>query len=165
MSEYSEWRDELKTISFPHWDDLPDFDLYMDQLVEYINGILSSLNMPLITAAMINNYVKKKVVMAPIKKKYQTIQIADMLIISLMKPVFSLEEIRTSIDMITAQNYPKAAFDQFVDALLERFQGPVVEEDLSEDNLPLQLMRNTASVVYHKMEAEKLLEIMQNTKA
>ena len=101
MNEYLSWRKGLKEVEFPHWEDLPTFDLYMDQVVEYVNEVLAPLNMPVVTSTMINNYVKQKVILAPVKKKYQTMQIADILIISLMKPVFSLEEIRSAIDQVT----------------------------------------------------------------
>lgn len=160
MNEYMSWRTELKDIKFPHWDDLPTFDLYMDQVVAYVNDVLSPLNMPAVTSTMINNYVKQKVIMAPVKKKYQTMQIADILIISLMKPVFSLEEIRAAMDQVTVGDYPKQAYNTFVDALMTRFNGPVPVE-FDPENLELQLMRDAANVVYHKMEAEKLLSFMR----
>lgn len=160
MNEYLSWLEGLKEVEFPHWEDLPTFDLYMDQVVEYVNEVLAPLNMPAVTSTMINNYVKQKVILAPVKKKYQTMQIADILIISLMKPVFSLEEIRAAIDQVTIGDYPKKAYNAFVDALMARLQGPVPVE-FDPDNIDLQLMRDAANVVFHKMEAEKLLAIMR----
>ncbi|MDY2511182.1 DUF1836 domain-containing protein [Weissella confusa] len=160
MNEYMTWREGLKDVEFPHWEDLPAFDLYMDQVVEYVNNVLAPLNMPMVTSTMINNYVKQKVIMSPIKKKYQAMQIADILIISLMKPVFSLDEIRAAIDQVTVGDYPKKAYNAFVDALAARLQGPVPVE-FDPDHLDLQLMRDAANVVFHKMEAEKLLELMR----
>ncbi|MDR3190988.1 MAG: DUF1836 domain-containing protein [Lactobacillaceae bacterium] len=159
MNEYQEWREGVRQMTFPKWDELPKLDLYMDQVVEYVNGILAPLHMTKITPAMINNYVKQHVLLAPVKKKYQTMQIADILIISMMKPIFSLEEIRSSIDQITVDDYPKNAYNTFVDALLARFAGPVTEE-FNESNLALQLMRDSANIIYNKMEAEQLLEVM-----
>lgn len=160
MNEYETWRAELKNATFPHWEELPNFDLYMDQVVEYVNRVLEPLDLPLVTSMMINNYVKKKVILAPVKKRYQTLQIADILIISLMKPVFSLDEIRQAINQITVGDYPKKAYDEFVDALLARFAGPV-SDTFDASNLALQLMRDAADVIYNKLEAEKLLRLMQ----
>lgn len=163
MEEYTEWREHLKLISFPGWEDLPLIDLYMDQLVEYVNSVIKPLELPEVTSTMVNNYVKKKVLPAPIKKKYQTIHIADLLVISLMKPVFSLEEVRAAIDVITANDYPKAAYNQFVNSLLTRLQGPTEKEELAPaaDDLAKRLMQDAASIVYQKMESEKLLALMQ----
>jgi hypothetical protein len=159
MNDYIAWREQLKQVQFPTWEELPNFDLYMDQVVEYVNSVLEPLSMPLVTPMMINNYVKKKVVMAPLKKKYQTMHVADILIISIMKPVFSLDEIRAAIDQVTVGDYPKKAYNSFVAAFLERLQGPVAQE-FDPDNLALQLMRDAANIVYNKMEAEKLLALM-----
>ncbi|HBV57416.1 MAG TPA: hypothetical protein DEB75_06665, partial [Weissella confusa] len=47
MNEYMTWREGLKDVEFPHWEDLPAFDLYMDQVVEYVNNVLAPLNMPM----------------------------------------------------------------------------------------------------------------------
>ena len=53
--------DRLQIIRLPRWTDLPDLELYMDQVVSYINQYLNALNLDEITASMINNYVKKEI--------------------------------------------------------------------------------------------------------
>lgn len=159
MNEYTAWREGLKKLNIPKWDDLPNIELYMDQVVAYVNTVLQPLPMPPITPAMVNNYVKKQVLMAPKKKKYQAMQIADIIIISMLKPVFSIEEIRAAIDQITVNDFPKNAYDTFVDALEDRFNG-IMDTDFADDNLSLQLMRNAANIIYNKMEAEHLLDVL-----
>ncbi|KAF6649045.1 DUF1836 domain-containing protein, partial [Lactococcus sp. EKM101L] len=52
---------------------------------------------------------------APTKKKYQVMQIADILLITLLKQSFSIQEIRSGIDRVTASEYPKQAYDRFID--------------------------------------------------
>ena len=37
-------KEELLNFKCPRWQDLPDFDIYMDQVVFYINQQLSVLN-------------------------------------------------------------------------------------------------------------------------
>ena len=71
-----------------------------------------------------------------------------------------VKEIRAAIDQVTIGDYPKKAYNAFVDALMARLQGPVPVE-FDPDNIDLQLMRDAANVVFHKMEAEKLLAIMR----
>lgn len=57
--------------SLPYWQDLPDLDLYLDQVLLYVNQCtdfsVASDNKSL-TASMINNYVKHGYVAKPIKK-------------------------------------------------------------------------------------------------
>lgn len=153
-------KNNFEDIVFPHWDDLPNFDLYMDQVVAYINQVLAPLEMPTVTSTMINNYVKKKMILAPVKKKYQTLQVADILIISLLKPIFSLDQIRAAIDQITIDNYPKKAYNSFVDTLLGFFKNPT-NQPLEGASLETQLMQSAASVLFHKLEAEKILGTLQ----
>ena len=58
----------------PRWNELPEIDLYLDQVVNYLEkylGILSSNDDDkIITKTMINNYVKQGIMPAPEKKKY-----------------------------------------------------------------------------------------------
>lgn len=57
----------------PRWNELPEIDLYLDQVVNYLEkylGILSSNDDDkIITKTMINNYVKQGIRPAPEKKK------------------------------------------------------------------------------------------------
>ena len=68
------WLEDLNQFSYKDYKDLPDIDLYMDQVVTFLDKQLSifqtsSLDKQ-ITSSMINNYVKGEVVSAPIAKKY-----------------------------------------------------------------------------------------------
>ncbi|MCG4282704.1 DUF1836 domain-containing protein, partial [Lacticaseibacillus saniviri] len=88
---FSAYLDRLQQARLPRWTDLPQFDLYMDQVVQYINEIITPLGLDELTATMVNNYVKKGVIAPPIKKKYHKAQIANILIIAMLKPVFALD--------------------------------------------------------------------------
>ena len=58
---------------YPKWSELPTIDLYLDQVLLYVNQLDSSSIVDDdkgLTAAMINNYVKNGHLDKPIKKKY-----------------------------------------------------------------------------------------------
>ena len=63
---------KITNFHIPRWNELPNIDIYSDQLVTYIekylNPYIGSSESPVITKTMINNYVKQKVIHAPIKK-------------------------------------------------------------------------------------------------
>lgn len=83
-------------VHISRWEEIPDFPLYIDQVVSIIEKSLSFLkndNESIITKTMINNYVKHKLVKAPNKKKYEREQIATFTLICILKSVFSLDEI------------------------------------------------------------------------
>ena len=55
--------------SLPKWEELPDIDLYMDQVIALMNRYLDNRTKDkMITPSMVNNYVKMKVMPAPVKK-------------------------------------------------------------------------------------------------
>ena len=67
----------LDGIHIPRWNELPNVDLYLDQVVTFINSSLSEFlyssqdkgDNQILTKTMINNYVKNNLIDAPIKKK------------------------------------------------------------------------------------------------
>lgn len=60
--ELALWGQTIEEFQLPRWNLLPDIELYMDQVLTLIEKYLSPLivqpNQKIITAAMINNYVK-----------------------------------------------------------------------------------------------------------
>ena len=57
---------------YPKWSELPNLDLYLDQVLLYVNQLDNCLIVDDdkgLTSAMINNYVKNGHLEKPIKKK------------------------------------------------------------------------------------------------
>ncbi len=84
--------------------DIPAIPLYMDQLTFLLDENLSKLNRnedeKTLTKTMINNYVKGKVVDAPIKKKYSKEQIMKLTMIYQMKNVLSISDLKLLFDKL-----------------------------------------------------------------
>ncbi len=98
------WEKYLKTFRLPDWEDIPDFGLYMNQLIDLLRRYLDYLPPELkeeqfITAATINNYVRTKVMPEPVKKRYYREHIAYLLIILSLKQSMSLSMITHLIPM------------------------------------------------------------------
>ena len=85
----------------PRWEQLPDIELYSDQVVNYLETRLNVFHLDksekLITKAMINNYVKKGVLKPPVKKKYDRTHLAYLFVICLMKQVYSISDIKEMV--------------------------------------------------------------------
>ena len=69
------WEKYLLNYRLPDWDEIPDFGLYMEQVITLLKQYLDYLPPELkeeqfITAATINNYVRTRVMPEPRKKKY-----------------------------------------------------------------------------------------------
>ena len=86
----------FKNFNMPRWDDLPEIDLYMDQVISVTDKLLGSLsveNAPILTPSMINNYVKNRILPPPVKKKYSREHLAKLIIICIMKPIMEISAI------------------------------------------------------------------------
>jgi len=77
--------------------DIPDIDLYMDQVTGYIDKVLQKFvtdeDDRILTKTMINNYVKADVINQPIKKKYNKNQIMELIMIYHLKNILSISDI------------------------------------------------------------------------
>ncbi|WP_353989924.1 DUF1836 domain-containing protein [Pediococcus argentinicus] len=164
MTEYNKWVKRVQEVNFPHWDELPKFDLYMDQVVAFLTGYTGPLGLSPVTSTMINNYVKQRAIVAPTKKKYQVMQIADILLITLLKQGFPIDVIRAGIDRVTATEYPKQAYDRFIDLLNEKMK--IIGEETtrhSSSDLTQELMEVTANMVIDHIQTNELIRIVQNS--
>lgn len=66
-----EWITSLEQFHLPRWEELPDFEIYMDQLITIVSqyvAIFQDKEGSMITASMINNYVKAKIMPRPSKE-------------------------------------------------------------------------------------------------
>lgn len=81
----------------PAWDELPDFELYMDQVLSltgrYLDGMANFEDSKL-TSSMINNYVKLKIIPAPKGKRYSRRHVAYLLLLCVLKPVLPIAAIQ-----------------------------------------------------------------------
>ena len=94
---------KLKNIDYINPEDIPNIDLYMDQVIalmeKYLSDLTTQEDSKLITPSMINNYVKLNIIPAPTKKKYSREHIAYLVIICSLKQVMPIPKIKELIDL------------------------------------------------------------------
>lgn len=103
----------------PSWDELPAIELYMDQVVELLNKYLSNLGFFSndnfeITRPMINNYVKLKMMPAPIKKKYGRMHLCYIIIICILKQTLNISTIQKILPNEIPEDEVKYIYNSFV---------------------------------------------------
>ena len=85
--------------------DIPDIDLYMDQVTTFMETKLSSFKRnhddKVLTKTMINNYAKAKLFPPPIKKKYNKNNIMMLIIIYHLKSMLSINDINKLLSPVT----------------------------------------------------------------
>ena len=94
------WEKYLERYRLPEWDAIPDFGLYMEQVVQLIGQYLCYLPPELeqpqpITAAAINNYVRTHVLPEPKKKKYYRVHIAELIMICTLKQTLQISMLQS----------------------------------------------------------------------
>ena len=78
----------------PAWESLPDFGLYMDQLLTFTERCFPGE----VTAGMINSYVKARLVERPQGKKYSRTALAQLLMVCCLKQATPLESLRALLE-------------------------------------------------------------------
>lgn len=77
---------------------LPDIELYMEQLLHFLNGKLQPIRRTgddkLLTKTMINNYTKHHLLIPPKNKKYTKDHIVSLILIYQLKNVLDLSDIK-----------------------------------------------------------------------
>ncbi len=111
------WLEELSNFKFPNYENFPDIDLYMDQVVTYLEKNLQVLSTSsldkIVTSSMINNYVKGEVITAPIQKKYNREHLALIEETCSLKQVLSIAEIKQILDTQYKDGNKASAFNEF----------------------------------------------------
>ena len=112
------WEKYLERYRLPAWEEIPDFGLYMEQVVQLLKQYLSYLPPELkqsqtITAAAINNYVRTKMLPEPRKKKYYRIHIAYLLMICTLKQALSLSMLQTLLAGDLPEDEVKRAYTAY----------------------------------------------------
>ncbi|WP_302625957.1 DUF1836 domain-containing protein [uncultured Eubacterium sp.] len=126
--------------------DLPNIDLYMDQVTTYLNNKFSATKRyeedKLLTKTMINNYAKSRLLPPPEKKKYSKDHIIVLIMIYFFKNVISINDV-TKILTPMLDNYfhnENMPLENIINKFLEYIHGqnlsePILNEILNSDQI------------------------------
>ena len=89
------WEHFLDSYRLPEWDELPQIALYLDQVIALVNNyvgffVYDPTEEKLLTPSMVNNYVKLRLIPAPVRKKYGRKHIALLLMVCTFKQSVSM---------------------------------------------------------------------------
>lgn len=157
----------MKKYEFPKWQELPEIDLYMDQVITYIYEKLKEtyfFDEKFITRSMINNYVKTGIVHPPIKKHYTKSHLAYFLILTILKRCYSMQQITSLLHIYT--DMQNASIEQAYDLFMERFEhslNTVFECNINTQNFTSvnsqqELMDNVIQCIVYKVHTEYALK-------
>ncbi len=116
---------DLANFHLPAWEDLPWVPLYLNQVLQLLDDWLGGYLLDgtgethVMTRTMVNNYVKLRFIPAPEKKQYDREQVASLMIIAILKSVYSIEEISAFIRLALAYASAQTAYEQFCSSMEE----------------------------------------------
>ena len=97
--------ESIKRIDYIKPEELPNIDLYMDQVTTFMDAQLSiSKRHPedkILTKTMINNYAKNNLLPPPVKKKYSKEHLLALIFIYYFKNILSIGDIQSILNPIT----------------------------------------------------------------
>ncbi len=113
--------DIASLFHIPRWKELPQIELYMDQLIRFVNNcfepVAEDIALQPLTKSMINNYVKAKIVEAPVKKQYSTLSVAMVIVVYLIKNCYTTEDAGQLIKLGLGLEDIPLTYDRFCDAV------------------------------------------------
>lgn len=154
-------------FKLPRYDEIPDIDLYIEQVINYIDGIFAPLEIDekgrTLTPYMVNNYVKQGIVPQTVKKKYSKQHIAYLIIVYIAKQIFSIDEIGKMIEIQTKTFDIETAYNYMCDEteiiLHSVFSQKAIPQDTAKTNSQQRFfVRDPIIAFAHKLYTQKLLD-------
>ncbi len=134
--------ESLDRIEYIKAEDIPNIDLYMDQVTTFMESHLkSSTRNPkedkILTKTMINNYTKNNLLPPPVKKKYSREHVLLLIFIYYYKGILSISDIQKLLQPITENFFDirgEMGLEQVYEEVfgLEREQKDVLKADVKE---------------------------------
>ena len=170
------WDKFITDYHLPEWEAIPDFGLYMDQVIVLLEQYLSFIPSPagtkehFVTSSTINNYVRLKIMPAPVKRKYHRVHIAYLIMILTMKQSLSISDVQKVIPPGSSEAEVRAVYENYSEKFrrLALFFNQQVQSGAEGIHTPGQNSDNTVELLviesaliagFSKILAEKLIRL------
>ncbi|MBQ2800794.1 MAG: DUF1836 domain-containing protein [Lachnospiraceae bacterium] len=101
--------DKIKNIDYIKPEDIPNIELYMDQVTTFMDEHLASTKRydsdKILTKTMINNYAKNDLLPPPVKKKYSKEHMLLLIFIYYFKNILSITDIQNLLTPLTEKYF------------------------------------------------------------
>ena len=170
------WDKFITDYHLPEWEAIPDFGLYMDQVIVLLEQYLSFIPSPVgtkehfVTSSTINNYVRLKIMPAPVKRKYHRVHIAYLIMILTMKQSLSISDVQKVIPPNSSEEEVRAVYENYSEKFrrLALFfnqqvqsgaEGIHASEQSSDNAVELLVIESALIAGFSKILAEKLIRL------
>ena len=131
--------ENLGRIEYIKSDDIPNIELYMDQVTSFLNTRLKSTTRnkgedKILTKTMINNYAKNDVLPPPVKKKYNKDHMVTLILIYYYKYFLSISDIETILKPLNEDYFGQDKdvkltdiYDELIDKEAQMLDGIIAD--------------------------------------
>ena len=138
----SQWKNEVEGIAREmsrapqiQPEEIPDLEIYMDQLTTYLDKRLSfysrEAEAPFITRSMVNNYSKARLLPPPVSKRYSRIHMMVLSLICQLKRLFTIQDLGRLLAPVSQEKQTEGLYRLFLEAQREVFaRTPEITKEL-----------------------------------
>lgn len=156
--------EDLEGINYIRPDDIPNIDLYMDQVTTFMDEKLQSSKRheddKLLTKTMINNYTKNKLLPPSDKKKYSKEHMFILIFIYYFKNILSINDIQNIFNPLTDRYFNENDTVSLEDIYSEIFR--LEEEQTTSITKDLIRKVNKAKESFPEVKSEEDREFLTN---
>lgn len=122
MAVKNEFKEKFSNMRPEEWRSLPDIQLYMDQVLSYMERQHIGLSEgEELTSAMVNNYIKKGLLPRAKGKRYEKEHLAYLTMICLLKQVLSVPEADDLLKLLRAEESIEEVYEEYRHLIDEKF--------------------------------------------
>ena len=149
--------ESVRSFHIPRLGEIPDVGLYLEQVTRYVNQSITGCGLSPITASMVSNYVKQKIIPGPEKKAYGAESIAYLIFVSCIKSVAAIQH--ETYDLPTAYHYFCEEFENLIRYVFGASDHLAsVGQDESDEK---ELLRSALLSVTHKLYLDAYLRLLR----
>ena len=152
----------LNKINLIDANDIPNIDLYMDQVTTFMESHLGNLKRSpddkVLTKTMINNYAKNHLLPSPDQRKYSTNHMILLTFIYYFKNVLPINDIKTLMSGITEKNFALGSKPELEEIYREviRYQPEIMEQVRANLDVAENLAEDSFAKLNNNEEKEEL---------
>ncbi|MBE6891262.1 MAG: DUF1836 domain-containing protein [Ruminococcaceae bacterium] len=124
------WCEDNMAIRLPRWEELPELELYMDQVIAFTEKHLqffSEDGTKVITPSIINNYVKLGIIPPPVRKRYSRTHLAYLIMVCTLKQIMPIPTVQILISRKVQRFSVDSVYNDFCDAQESAFKKSLGE--------------------------------------
>ena len=165
MCDSASLQERLRTQRPVDWDQLPDFSLYMDQVLSYMDRqVIRFDGDDGLTAAMVNNYIKDGLVPRAEGKRYGPIHLGYLTAVVALKQVLSVRDIGALMGAGRAlEKSPPEQYAYFRDALDHALTdtAQAIDPEAGQSDLAKMALDFAVRSYANQLACQRILSILQ----